>query len=155
MTVWPATLTHEHIPVRPAECQTGRVTSVGLQVVSVHSGDNQQRGKPAGQRWLCLEHWSGLSSLCKSGKKHKGLLFVRLESSTNKGWKSLKDTFPEQRMSPTALYSCVLLTSCFVLWSAVQSFLWTCVWPASLATAGEKWQQDREHTDHYVVTPYG
>ena len=118
-----------------------------------NSRDNQQRGKPAGQRWRCLDHSSGPSSLGKFGKKHEGLLLVRFESSTNKGLKSLKEAFPEQRKTPTALYSCVSLMSCFILWSAVLSFLWTCVWPASVATAGEEGQQDHEHTYQHVVIP--
>lgn len=153
MTVQAATLTREHIPVRPGERQTGRVTSMRLRVVSAHSRDNQQRRELTGQRCWCLEHWSGLSSLCNFGKKHRGLLFVRFESSTNKGWKSLKHTFPEQRESPMALYSCVSLVSCLILWSAISYFVWTCVWPASLATAGEGGQQDHEHTHQYVVIP--
>lgn len=119
-----------------------------LQVFSAWSREIQKRGKPAEQRWLCLEHWSGLSSLCKFGKRHGELLFWRFESLTNMRWKSLKEIFPGQ--SPTALCSCVLLTFCFVLWHAG-----TCVWAAPRAMAGEEGQQNQEHTHQYRAIPKG
>lgn len=106
MTVWPATATPERIPARPAEHQTGRGTSMRLQVLSARSRDIQEGGKHAEQRWLCLEHWGSLRSLCKFGKKHGELLFLRFESSTNMRWKSLKRNFSwveEESHSPAQL----------------------------------------------------
>lgn len=67
--------------------------------------------KTAGQRWLCLEHSSDLSSLCKLGNRWEGLLFLRFESSTNNRWKTLKETFSDQRKSLTTLCNFVLLMS--------------------------------------------
>lgn len=140
--------------LRPRDCTAGHINPWAHPSETRRASDwKSHQREAAGQRWLCLEHWSGLSSLCSSGKKHRGLLSVTFESSTNKGWKSAKHTFPEQRASPMALYSCVSLASCLVLWSAIWSFIGTCVWPASLATAGEGGQPDHEHTRQYAAVP--
>jgi len=66
MAVWSAILTHEHIPVRPAECQAGRVTSVRLQEVSVTAETTsreenlQDRGDGAWTTAVAPAAWASL-----------------------------------------------------------------------------------------------
>lgn len=134
-------------PRRVSDCKSHQRESAGGLCI-------QQR-KPA-ERKTCRTEvvlpgaLKCLSNLCKFGKKHGELLFVRFECSANQGWKSLIEIFPNQK-SPIALYSFVPLTFCFVLWSAIQSFLWTCVWPLSLAS---RWGRAARSWTHFSVCSY-
>lgn len=67
MTVWPPTLTLEHIPVGPAECQTGRRCGC-----SQHAEETPRKGENVQNRGGCAWNTEEASAACVSLGRNTG-----------------------------------------------------------------------------------